>query len=281
MDEVQHNRRIGLGVMGWSDLLIQLGIRMTARRAGPGRKIMEFITRVGRDESARLAEERGRSRTGPEHLSEGAAAPELHGDHDRPTGTISIIAGCSSGIEPSSPWLQPHRWGPAPDVRESALRGSGTEARVLQPGVDGQGAEHGTLEGLGEVPEDVRRVFVTAHEIPPDWHVRMQAAFQKYTDNGVSKTINLPNSATVEDVAKAYQLAYDLGCLGITVFRDGCKSAHGGQVLHVGTGGASKETPELEEHEGWPRADDGQGAPADVARRDLPGRHAPRTGTCM
>jgi ribonucleoside-diphosphate reductase alpha chain len=93
-------------------------------------------------------------------------------------------------------------------------------------------AERGTVRGLEGVPEDVQRVFVTAHEIEPAWHVKMQAAFQKQTDNGVSKTINLPNSATPEEIAKAYMTAYELGCLGITVFRDGCK---GTQVLHLGT----------------------------------------------
>src|SRR5574337_1782204 len=97
-------------------------------------------------------------------------------------------------------------------------------------------AKRGTLRGVEGVPEDVQRVFVTAHEVEPAWHVRMQAAFQKQTDNGVSKTINLPNSATPEEIAKAYMMAYELGCLGITVFRDGCKDT---QVLHLGTGAKS------------------------------------------
>jgi ribonucleoside-diphosphate reductase alpha chain len=168
-----------------------------------------------------------------------------------PTGTISIIAGCSSGIEPLFAVAYSHIVGDRhltfvnPHF-EAVARKRGFYSEALMDKV----AENGTLDDLSEVPEDVRRVFVTAHEIAPEWHVRMQAAFQKYTDNGVSKTINLPNSATVEDVAKAYQLAYDLGCLGITVFRDGCKSAHGGQVLHLGTGSAAKDKVELEEHEG-------------------------------
>jgi len=253
MDEVQRNRRIGLGVMGWSDLLIQLGIPYDSQAAlDLAGKVMEFITRIGRDESARLAEERGPFPNWSQSIYRNG--PPLRNSTVTtiaPTGTISIIAGCSSGIEPLFAVAYSHIVGDRhltfvnPHF-EAVARKRGFYSEALMDKV----AEHGTLDGLGEVPEDVRRVFVTAHEIPPDWHVRMQAAFQKCTDNGVSKTINLPNSATVEDVAKAYQLAYDLGCLGITVFRDGCKSAHGGQVLHVGTGGASKETPELEEHEG-------------------------------
>jgi ribonucleoside-diphosphate reductase alpha chain len=213
---------------------------------------MEFITKIGRDESARLAEERGPFPNWSQSIYRNG--PPLRNSTVTtiaPTGTISIIAGCSSGIEPLFAVAYSHIVGDRhltfvnPHF-EAVARKRGFYSEALMDKV----AENGTLDDLSEVPEDVRRVFVTAHEIAPEWHVRMQAAFQKYTDNGVSKTINLPNSATVEDVAKAYQLAYDLGCLGITVFRDGCKSAHGGQVLHVGTGSAAKEKAELEEHEG-------------------------------
>ncbi|RPI09795.1 MAG: adenosylcobalamin-dependent ribonucleoside-diphosphate reductase, partial [Zetaproteobacteria bacterium] len=253
MEEVHRNRRIGLGVMGWADLLIQLGIPYDSQAAlDLAGKVMEFITRVGRDESARLAEERGpfpnwsRSiyRNGPPLRNSTVTTIA-------PTGTISIIAGCSSGIEPLFAVAYSHIVG----ERHLTFVNPHFEAVAKQRGFYSQElmekvAAEGTLHDLGEVPEDVRRVFVTAHEIEPEWHVRMQAAFQRYTDNGVSKTINLPNTATVEDVARAYQLAYDLGCLGITVFRDGCKSEHGGQVLHVGTGGAGKEQAEIEEHEG-------------------------------
>ncbi|HWT80447.1 MAG TPA: vitamin B12-dependent ribonucleotide reductase, partial [Candidatus Methylomirabilis sp.] len=241
MEEVQANRRIGLGVMGWADLLIRLGIPYDGEAALElGDKIMEFITMIGRDESARLAEERGPFPNWSRSIyRDGRPLRNSTVTTIAPTGTISIIAGCSSGIEPLFAVAFSHIVGDRhltfvnPHF-EAVARKRGFYSQELMDKV----AQHGTLHDLLEVPEDVRRVFVTAHEIAPEWHVRMQAAFQRYTDNGVSKTINLPNSATVEDVANAYRLAYELGCLGITVFRDGCKSAHGGQVLHVGTSSA-------------------------------------------
>jgi ribonucleoside-diphosphate reductase alpha chain len=258
MDQVHRNRRIGLGIMGWADLLIQLGIPYDSQAAlDLAAKVMEFITTIGRDESARLAEERGPFPNWAKSIyRDGRPLRNSTVTTIAPTGTISIIAGCSSGIEPLFAVAYSHIVGERhltfvnPHF-EIVARKRGFHSDELMEKV----AEHGTLHDIPEVPEDVRRVFVTAHEIAPEWHVRMQAAFQKYTDNGVSKTINLPNSAAAEDVARAYRLAYDLGCLGITVFRDGCKSAHGGQVLHVGTGaagagGAGKERSGIEEHEG-------------------------------
>jgi ribonucleoside-diphosphate reductase alpha chain len=247
MDEVKANRRIGLGVMGWADLLIQLGIPYDSEAALElGDKVMEFITTIGRDESARLAEERGPFPNWPRSIyRDGRPIRNSTVTTIAPTGTISIIAGCSSGIEPLFAVAYSHIVGDRhltfvnPHFEQVARRRGFYSPELME-----KVAKHGTLHGIAEMPEDVKRVFVTAHEIEPEWHVRMQAAFQRHTDNGVSKTINLPRTATVEDVARAYRLAYELGCLGITVFRDGCKSAHGGQVLHVGTaaGGASANT---------------------------------------
>ncbi|MBI4737203.1 MAG: vitamin B12-dependent ribonucleotide reductase [candidate division NC10 bacterium] len=241
MQEVHANRRIGLGVMGWADLLIQLGIPYDSEAALElGDKVMEFITTIGRDESARLAEERGPFPNWAQSIyREDRPIRNSTVTTIAPTGTISIIAGCSSGIEPLFAVAFSHIVGDRhltfvnPHF-ETVARRRGFYTPELMEAV----AKHGTLHALSEVPEDVRKVFVTAHEIAPEWHVRMQAAFQRHTDNGVSKTINLPQSATVEDVALAYRSAYDLDCLGITVFRDGCKSGHGGQVLHVGTAAA-------------------------------------------
>jgi len=239
MKEVHANRRIGLGVMGWADLLIQLGVPYDSEAALElADKVMEFFTMIGRDESARLAEERGPFPNWSRSIyREGRPIRNSTVTTIAPTGTISIIAGCSSGIEPLFAVAYSHIVGDRhltfvnPHF-EAVARRRGFYTPELMDSV----AKQGTLHDLAEAPEDVRRVFVTAHEIEPGWHVRMQAAFQRHTDNGVSKTINLPETATVHDVADAYRSAYDLECLGITVFRDGCKSAHGGQVLHVGTG---------------------------------------------
>jgi ribonucleoside-diphosphate reductase alpha chain len=250
MAEVQANRRIGLGVMGWADLLIQLGIPYDSEAALElADKMMEFITTIGRDESACLAEERGPFPNWPRSIyREGRPFRNSTVTTIAPTGTISIIADCSSGIEPLFAIAFSHIVGERHlTFVNHHFEQVAKRLGMYSPDLMDMVAKQGTLHDLVQIPEDVRKVFVTAHEVAPEWHVRMQAAFQRHTDNGVSKTINLPETATVEDVARAYQMAYDLGCLGITVFRDGCKSAHGGQVLHVGTaagtagGGADAE----------------------------------------
>jgi len=153
-----------------------------------------------------------------------------------PTGTISMIAGCSSGVEPIFALAFQHRVKNPDGERvltfvnetfEKIAKDRGLYSDALKEEI----AKRGSLHGIPGVPEEAARVFKTSHEITYEWHVRHQAAFQRYTDNGVSKTINLPNDATEDDVASAYRLAWELGCLGITVFRDGCK---GEQVLNLG-----------------------------------------------
>ncbi|HZY30824.1 MAG TPA: adenosylcobalamin-dependent ribonucleoside-diphosphate reductase, partial [Candidatus Methylomirabilis sp.] len=236
IDEVRNNRRIGLGVMGWADLLLELGIPYDSDQALKlGEEVMGFIQRIGHDASEKLAEERGPfPRWSRSIYKEGKRLRNSTVTTIAPTGTISIIANCSSGIEPIFAVAFSHIVGDRhltfvnPIFEQVAKRRGFHSEELMQ-----QVARRGTVRGMEGVPEDVQRVFVTAHEIDPAWHVKMQAAFQKQTDNGVSKTINLPNSATPEDIANAYLMAYKLGCLGITVFRDGCKDT---QVLHLGTG---------------------------------------------
>ncbi len=241
IDEVRNNRRIGLGVMGWADLLLELGIPYDSDGALKlGEEIMGFIQRIGHDASEKLAVERGPFPRWPRSIYKGGK-PLRNSTVTTiaPTGTISIIANCSSGIEPIFAVAFSHIVGDRhltfvnPIFEEVAKRRGFYSEELMQ-----RVAQKGVVRGLEGVPEDVQRVFVTAHEIDPAWHVKMQAAFQKQTDNGVSKTINLPNSATPEDIARAYLMAYEIGCLGITVFRDGCKAT---QVLHLGTGLRAEE----------------------------------------
>jgi len=240
-EAVKKYRRIGLGVMGWADLLCCLGIPYDSEAALElGDRVMAFIQEKGHEESRRLAEERGPFPTWAQSIyRDKGMLRNSTVTTIAPTGTISIIADCSSGIEPLFAVAFEHRVGErrlsfVNKHFETIAKARGLYSEALMQKV----VEWGTLRGLAEVPEDVRQVFVTAHEVAPEWHVRHQAVFQRHTDNGVSKTINAPNSATLDDVKRAYLLAYELGCIGITVFRDGCK---GTQVLHVGTRPKEKE----------------------------------------
>lgn len=244
----QNIRRIGLGVMGFADLLIRLGVPYNSEEGiEVGRRIMEFLDEEAKKESENLAEIRGtfpeweRSIWGPDETC--VRAP--NGDRIRPmrrlrncnvdtvapTGTISIIAGCASGIEPlfAVAFMRNQAGVMMPDVNEDFVR-IAKERGFYSDDLMKRIAEQGHIH-FSEVPQDVQRVFVTAHDITPEWHVRMQAAFQEYTDSAISKTTNFPNEATVDDVRQIYDLAFKLGCKGVTVYRDGSRD---GQVLSTG-----------------------------------------------
>jgi ribonucleoside-diphosphate reductase alpha chain len=231
------NRKIGLGVMGFADMLLEMGIPYNSDDAVKlGETVMKFITDEGRKMSEELAKERG-------------AFPNFKGSiYDKPglapvrnatvttiapTGTLSIIAGCSSGIEPLFGLTFVRRVMDGAEllevnpVFERVAKERGFYSDELMKEI----AEHGGCTNVPTVPEAVQRVFVTAHDITPEWHIRMQGAFQKYTDNAVSKTVNFPHSATQKDVEKVYLLAYKLGCKGVTIYRDGSRDE---QVLSTG-----------------------------------------------
>jgi len=245
---VKANRRIGLGVMGWADLLFALGIPYDSQAAlDLAERLMAFVKEKGHDQSARLAEERGPfpnwSRSIYRH---GRPLRNCTVTTIAPTGTISMIAGCSSGIEPVFALAFEHRVKGSDGERvltfvseafERLARARGFHSEALMAEV----ARRGSVQQVAGVDDSVKAVFRTAHDVDYVWHVKHQAAFQEHTDNGVSKTINLPREATEEDVAGAYRLAWELGCLGITVFRDGCK---GSQVLNIGVREETVETLE-------------------------------------
>lgn len=234
---VKSNRKIGLGVMGWADVLVRLGIAYNSEEGlRLARKVMKFIREIAEDESAKLGREKGSFPNFTDSLWK-----EKGYKHFRnatlltiaPTGSISMAAGVSYGIEPhfALAFYKEAMGGiQLPEVNGDLLKAL-REAQVDDNGLIDEIAQIGTIQHLTQIPEKIRRVFVTAHELSSRDHVLMQAAFQNYTDNAVSKTINLVHDARVEDIEEAFLLAWKTGCKGITVYRDESRRK---QVLNVG-----------------------------------------------
>jgi ribonucleoside-diphosphate reductase alpha chain len=248
-DLAKRIRRIGLGIMGWADLLVRLGISYDSDQGvALGRKLMQFIDEESKVASEKLAEQRGvfveweRSIWGPDET----CARNARGERIRPmrrlrncnlttvapTGTISIIAGCSSGIEPlfAVAFMRNQAGVLMPDVNEDFVaiaKREGWYSDTLMQQIAAAGHIH-----FDAVPQKWQRVFVTAHDVTPEWHIQMQAAFQDFTDSAISKTCNFANEATEEYVEQIYRYAYQLGCKGVTVYRDGARE---NQVLSTGS----------------------------------------------
>ena len=235
-DASLQSRKIGLGVMGFAEMLILMNISYNSQEAVRlAEEVMKFIDELAREQSARLGQERGSFPLLEESkLKRFSAMRNATLTTIAPTGTISIIAGTSSGIEPLFALAFVRRVLEGARLLEvSSLFEQEAAARgICTPELKAELARKGSAADMAGVPQDLKDLFVTALDIPPEQHVRIQAAFQKYTDNAVSKTVNLPESATVSDVLKVYNLAYDSGCKGVTVFRYGSKS----QVLYLGNG---------------------------------------------
>ena len=236
---VHANRKIGLGVMGFADLLYLLSVPYDSTEGlALAEKLMETIQAEARSASKALAAERGPFPAYPESIyGKRNLGPYRNATTTTiaPTGTLSIIAGCSSGVEPlfalsfARHVMDGEKLVEANPHFVAALKAAGAYSDALMEEV----TRKGSIAHIGLLPESLRDVFVTAMDIEPVWHLKMQAAFQKYTDNAVSKTVNLPGSATQEDIRGIYWMAYELGCKGVTVDRDGCKA---NQVLCTGDG---------------------------------------------
>ncbi len=230
------NRKIGLGVMGFADMLIKLGIPYDSEEAlSFSEKLMRFIEEEGHKKSIEIGEERGSFPNFDKSIwkDKHTAMRNATVTTIAPTGSISIIAGCSSGIEPifAISFIRNVLSGTRLFETNPLFEVMAKERGFYNAELLEKIAKTGSIQNIDGVPDDIKRLFVTALDIAPEWHVRMQAAFQKYTDNAVSKTVNLPTDATVEDVKEVYDLAWSLKCKGVTVFRYGSKPE---QVLYIG-----------------------------------------------
>lgn len=231
-------RKIGLGIMGFADVLCRMGIPYNSQAAvDMAEKIMSFVDSRSKEASLALAKRKGTFPVYEGSLWQQQDTPLRNATTTTiaPTGTISMIAGCSSGIEPlfgiayyklcmdGDKLMEVH-----PYFKQVAKERGFYSEDIMKKVI-----EQGSIADIEEIPADVKEVFVTTRDIEPEWHIKIQSAFQKYTDNAVSKTINFPFTATKEDIANAYLMSYQSGCKGITVYRDGSRDE---QVLNVGTG---------------------------------------------
>ncbi len=243
---VKGNRKVGLGIMGFADMLYQLRVPYNSDRALEiAEEVMSYIQKESHEASKFLAEERGVFENFSYSIFKDQEDMKLRNATTTtiaPTGTLSILAGCSSGIEPLFALSFVRRvmdnniLAEVNPYFETIAKERGFYSDELMSTI----AQKGSIHGIEEIPEDIRKIFVTAHDVSPEWHIKMQAAFQKYTDNAVSKTVNLPGDATVEDVVKVYNTAFELGCKGVTIYRDGSKE---NQVLSFSDKEKSKNTP--------------------------------------
>jgi len=242
------NRKIGLGVMGFADALYKLAVPYDSESAlAVGRELMRFINDEAHLASERLAKDRGVFENWPGSIWDTQYhRPQRNATVTTvaPTGTLSIIADCSGGIEPMFAVVfernvlsGSHLLEVNSSFQEMARQGGFYSDNLIR-----RIARRGSLAALAEIPEDIKRIFVCAHDIAPPWHVRMQAAFQEHCDASISKTINFPRSATVEQVDEIYHLAFKLGCKGVTVYRDGCRQAQ--PMSHTKSGAADESTSE-------------------------------------
>jgi len=249
---VRNNRRIGLGVMGWADMLYQLRVAYDSKEGvGLARKVAKFIQDMSWEMSEKLAKEKGVFPLWNESsfAQSGRKVRNVAITTIAPTGSISMLADTSSGIEPVFALAYTKNVVEEAGLTylnkyfrrelEEAKWADGDPEHKVRDRIVRDVMRTGTLAGVSGVPGDVQQFYRTAHDIYPSWHVEMQAAWQKYTDNAVSKTINFPHTATIEEVAEVYMSAWKAGCKGITVYRDGSKDT---QILSVGNGGGNEAT---------------------------------------
>ncbi|MBI5867888.1 MAG: vitamin B12-dependent ribonucleotide reductase [candidate division Zixibacteria bacterium] len=271
--QTRRNRRIGLGVMGWADMLVKLGVRYDSEEAFElGDQVMSHVHSQARMYSSELATSRGKfpNWEGSIFSDEGVAMRNATVTTVAPTGTISIIAGCSSGIEPffAVSFVRNVMEGTKLIDVNPLFEQIAKERGFYSPELMEKIASRNSIQDFDEIPLDVREVFVTAMDVSPESHIRMQAVFQKHCDSAVSKTINMPSTATADDVQTAYWQAYRLGCKGVTIYRDGSRPE---QVLSTGA------TPQMS-HAGHSVAVAASAAPVAVEPPKPAALHSPSAG---